>query len=204
MNKVAANISRVIRRTHMYTALFLAPWMAMYALSTLIMSRHDFVASLYATKTPEMVTERELDYSRSFPTNVVPAEIGRQILQDLGLDGAHRVSGGKDGNPLVIERQHATTLRRITYDQAKGKLTVQRENFRSNTFLERLHRRHGFQPPYALENSWAFSVDLVAITMLFWSLSGLWLWWELRPTRTIGAVCLGLGVALFAAFLLLI
>jgi hypothetical protein len=166
------------------------------------MSRHDFVASFYSTKTPEMVTERELDYSRTFPTNTVPEAIGRQILQDLGLDGAHRVSGGKDGKPVVIDRQHAIGLHRITFDQATGKLLVQREKFRANTFLERLHRRHGYQPPYALENSWAFSVDLIAVSMVFWSLSGVWLWWELRPARRIGALCLGIGMAFFAAFLL--
>lgn len=188
----------------MYTALFLSSWMGMYALSTLIMSRHDFVASFYSTKTPEMVTERELDYSRTFSTNATPSEIGRQILLDLGLDGAQRVSGGKDGKPLVIERQHATALRRITYDQSKGKILVQRERFRASTFLERLHRRHGYQPPYPIENSWAFSVDFVAVAMVFWSLSGIWLCWELRPTRLIGGVCLGFGIALFAIFLLFI
>ena len=30
--------SKVIRRTHMYVALFLAPWVLMYALSTMVMN----------------------------------------------------------------------------------------------------------------------------------------------------------------------
>ena len=35
--KTRFNFSKIIRRVHMYLALFLAPWMLMYALSTLAM-----------------------------------------------------------------------------------------------------------------------------------------------------------------------
>jgi len=61
-----SNMSRVVRRVHMFTGLFLAPWMLMYALSTLVMAHREFVGSFYSSKNPAMITERELDYSRSF------------------------------------------------------------------------------------------------------------------------------------------
>jgi hypothetical protein len=202
--KQTSSLSRIVRRTHMYLALFLAPWMLMYALSTLAMSHREYVLSFYPTKTPKLTVERELDYSRTFPTNATPDQMGQQILEDLGLDGTHRVSGGNGGKPLVIDRQHALALRRISYDPATRKVSVQREEFRGLTFLERMHRRRGFQHPYALEDSWAFSVDLTVTVMVFWSLSGLWLWWGLRPTRLVGGLCLGFGIALFALFLAMI
>ena len=202
--KPSTGASRIIRRIHMYLALFLAPWMAMYALSTLAMSHREFVLSFYPTKTPKMQTERELDYSRTFTAGATPEEMGNQILLDLSLDGAHRVSGGKDGKPLVIDRQHALTPQRITFEPKTSKLTIQREEFRGLTFLERMHRRRGYQHPYALDDSWAFSVDLAVTAMVFWSLSGVWMWWELRQTRAWGALCVGLGFVLFAIFLALI
>ena len=188
----------------MYLALFLAPWMLMYAVSTLAMAHRDFVLSFYPTKTPALTLEREMDYSRTFPASATPDQMGQAILEDLGLDGTHRVSGGRDGKPLVIERQHPLAPRRITYDPATSKVSVQREEFRGLNFLERLHRRRGYQHPYALEDGWAFSVDLTVITMLFWSLSGLWMWWEIRSTRLWGGVCFAFGVALFATFLAMI
>src|SRR5262245_38272168 len=77
------SISRLVRRVHMFTGLFLAPWMLMYALSTLVMTHHEYVDSIYASKSPAMVTERELEYSRSFPTNLARQEIAMQILQDV-------------------------------------------------------------------------------------------------------------------------
>ena len=188
----------------MFLGLFLAPWMAMYALSTLVMTHRAFVASLYPTESPALVTERELDYSRTFPDGTLPKDMGRQILIDLGLDGTHRVSGGKNGKPLVIYRQHAWTQQVITLDPKTAKLRVQREEFRALTFLERMHRRRGYEQPYALEDTWAASVDLAVVAMAFWSLSGIWLWWELGPTRSWGTVALVSGLGLFALFALLL
>lgn len=196
--------SRVVRRVHMYMGLFLIPWMLMYAVSTMVMNHREFVQSFYSTKAPAMVTERELEYSHSFPSDATPQQIGQQILRDIGLEGTHRVSGGKNGKPVVIDRQHAWAPRRITWDPGTQKLLIQKEEFRSATFLERMHRRRGFQQPHLLEDTWASSVDIAVVAMVFWSLSGVWLWWELRPTRLWGTLCGVLGWIVFALFLVLL
>ena len=197
-------ISRLVRRIHMFTGLFLAPWMVMYALSTLVMTHQEYVNSFYASKSPVMVKERELDYSRSFPTNLTRDAIAPQILNDLGLDGGHSVSGGRNGKPLVIQRQHAMPQRRLTFDASKSKITVEREEFRTPTVLERLHRRRGYNQPYGLEDTWGFSVDVAVVTMVFWSLSGIWLAWEIKRTRVWGLLSLGVGLGLFVLFAALI
>jgi len=198
-----SKIARVVRRIHMFTGLFLAPWMLMYALSTLVMTHHRLVESFYDSKNPAFVTERQLDYTRSFPTNMAREEIGRQILRDLDLNGTHDVHGGRNGQPLVINRQHALAPQRITFDSAKSKILIERQEFRAPTFLERMHRRRGYNT-YGLENTWGFTVDVAVVTMVFWSLSGIWLWWEIKPTRRWGALSLFGGLALFAVFLILI
>jgi len=201
---VVSNISRLVRRVHMFTGLFLAPWMLMYALSTLVMTHQEYVNSFYASKSPVMVKERELDYSRSFPTNLTRDAIAQQILNDLGMDGAYSVSGGRGGGPLVIQRQHAMPQRRLTFDVSKSKITVEREEFRTPTVLERLHRRRGYNQPYGLEDTWGFSVDVAVVTMVFWSLSGIWLAWEIKRTRVWGLLSLGVGLGLFVLFAALI
>ena len=195
-----SKISLVVRRIHLFTGLFLAPWMVMYALSTMVMTHHHLVNSFYGSASPALVTERELDYSRSFPADAAREDIARQILDDLGLEGAHSVSGGRNGRPLVIQRQHAMPQRRITYDPSKSRIAIQREEFRASTFLERMHRRRGYNQPYALEDTWGFTVDIAVVTMVFWSLSGIWLWWGLRTTRFWGALSLAVGAILFAVF----
>jgi hypothetical protein len=197
-------ISRLVRRIHMFTGLFLAPWMVMYALSTLVMAHHEYVNSFYTSKSPMMVKERELDYSRSFATNLTRDAIAQQILNDLGMDGAYSVSGGRNEKPLVIQRQHAMPQRRLTFAASMSKIIIEREEFRALTILERLHRRRGYNQPYALEDSWGFTVDVAVVTMVFWSLSGLWLAWELKTTRVWGVVSFGVGLGLFVVFAALI
>lgn len=172
----------------------------MYALSTLVMTHHESVASYYGSERPTLVKEHELDYSRSFPTNMTREAIAQQILNDIGIDGAHSVSGGRDGKPLVIQRQNAMPQRRLTFDAATSKITIEREQFRTPTILERLHRRRGYNQPYALEDTWGFTVDVAVVTMVFWSLSGIWLAWELKTTRVWGALSFVVGLGLFIIF----
>jgi hypothetical protein len=197
-------ISRLLRRIHMFTGLFLAPWMVMYALSTLVMSHQEYVNSFYPSQSPVLVKERQLDYSRSFPTNLTRDAIAKQILDDLGLDGTHSVSGGRNGKPLVVQRQHAMPHRRLTFDASASKISIEREEFRTPTVLERLHRRRGYNQPYALEDTWGFTVDVAVVTMAFWCLSGIWLAWELKTTRVWGALSFVVGLGLFVVFAALI
>lgn len=200
---ISITVSRMVRRIHMYLGLFLVPWLFMYAASTAVMNHREFVQSLYSSKQPQMVRERELDYGREFPAEAKREQIAEAILADLGLEGAHRVSGG-NGKPLLIDRQHALAPRRITWNQSTGKIVIEKQAFRSAAFLERMHRRRGYQHTYPLEDAWAFSVDLAVTAMVFWCLSGLWLWWELRPTRLWGTVCAMSGLTLFVLFALLL
>jgi len=176
----------------------------MYALSTLVMTHRELVVSFYSSKNPGMLTERELDYSRSFAHEPTREPIGQKILQDLGLQGRHYVNGGRNGEPLVINRQQALAMRRITFNPTTHKVVIQREEFRALTFLERMHRRRGYDQPYALEDTWGFTVDVTVVAMAFWSLSGIWLWWELKSTRYWGALSFFGGLGLFAIFSVLL
>jgi len=174
----------------------------MYALSTLVMAHDAWVKSFYPSRRPALVTDRELDYSRAIPANSTREQIAEMILRDLGLEGTYSLTGGRNGQPLVIHRQIAITTRHITFDSSKNKIVVTHDQFRMADFLERLHRRRGYNQ-YALENTWGSSVDLAVVTMVFWSLSGVWLCWELKQTRRWGALALSAGLALFVMFLAL-
>ncbi|MBA4032422.1 MAG: hypothetical protein C0478_16250 [Planctomyces sp.] len=60
-------------------------------------------------------------------------------------------------------------------------------------FLTQLHLAHVY--PYDLNARWFWSliVDAMAFTMIFWSLSGLVMWWQIKATRPLGAVILVLS-----------
>ena len=80
----------------MYLALFLAPWMLGYAVSTLAMNHR-------MPRPTSFVTERDQPYPNVFEPGTPPREIARQILADLELDGAFGVQGPSPdvaGRPL--------------------------------------------------------------------------------------------------------
>jgi hypothetical protein len=193
-------LSRLLRRTHMYLALFLFPWMLMYALSTMAMNHRAWFA---AEAPPAFARERELTYDGVFPPDASPAVMAAQILQSVGFDGSHGVARRNDGT-LVINRQDLTTPRRLTYTPADRRLVIETQPMRADAFLERFHRRRGYTTGYALDTLWALTVDLVIVAMMFWALSGLWMWWEMKMTRRYGLVAIAAGAGLFATYLLTI
>jgi hypothetical protein len=193
--------SHLLRRSHMYLALFLTPWMLMYALSTMAMNHRHFLRGGDAPGPPPFEKERETVLDGAIAGAASPREVGAQALAALGLEGRFSVRREADGARFVILRQDPVRPRRVTYTPAGGHVLIEGEVFRTPAFLERMHRRRGFEAGLWLENLWAASVDLVIVAMVFWALSGLWMWWGLRPTRVWGTAAMLGGAGLFAFFL---
>jgi len=192
--------SLLIRRTHMYLALFLFPWLLMYALSTAVMNHRALFVDAAGNGAPQFQRERELTYDGVFPDGAELRTISGQILASLDLDGAHGVTRRKDG-AVVITRNDLLTPRRITFMPATHAVLIERLPHRTNAMLERFHRRRGYATGYALDTVWAVTVDVAIGAMMFWVLSGLWMWWEMKVTRRLGALALVGGAGLFGLFL---
>ena len=195
--------SKVVRRTHMYLALFLSPWMLMYAVSTLAMNHRASFVEMYGRGPVPVEKERELTYHGALPEGAAPTTISKQILISLNLDGAHGVNRREDG-ALVINRNDLVQPRRITYYPADNKLVIEKTQYRTNALLERFHRRRGYATGYGIDTVWAVSVDVAIAGMIFWVLSGLWMWWEMKAIRKLGALAMLGGLGLFAFYLLTI
>ena len=196
-------LSKLLRRTHLYLALFLTPWILMYAASTFVMNHRTWFRSLYGGPSPAPVMEREQTYDAVFPEGAGPKQIAAQILAGLNLEGAFNASRRPDGT-VVINRLDPVTPRRITYRPANHNLTIERTPWETRAYLERMHRRRGYQYGRPMEDAWAVSVDLFIAAVVFWVLSGVWMWWELKTTRRWGALAAAAGIALFAFFLVAI
>jgi len=191
----------VIRQIHMYLGLFLAPWMLMYALSTMAMNHREYFKDRYGGSLVNWQVEQEQVLTPQFKADASAQEMAESILKSVGQYGNFNANLSRDRQKLMINRSDPVTPRRFTYTPADGKLVIEKPEFRTQPFLEGLHRRHGFQSPFAVDKLWGASVDVVIVAMVFWVLSGVWIWWELKPTRRLGMVLAGAGCALFALFL---
>jgi hypothetical protein len=191
--------SQFVRRSHLYLALFLSPWLLMYALSTMAMNHRGFFVERHGGGPVLFHPERELAYDGVFSAEAAPRDIARQVLASLGLEGAHTANRRADGT-IVINRQDLTTPRRITYTPADSRLVIEKMEPRAHALLERFHRRRGYETGYTLDTAWAVTVDLTIAAMILWAASGLWMWWEMKATRRAGAVAGLAGLAVFALY----
>lgn len=104
---------------------------------------------------------------------------------------------------------------RVTYSPMTGGVSgssddvPEAEAMSVRTFLLRLHLAHGYPSSGGVRWYWAVIVDVMAGVMVFWGVSGLLMWWQIKSTRRIGAVILvasgvaatALGWGMYAVFL---
>lgn len=67
-----------------------------------------------------------------------------------------------------------------------------------------LHFRGGYAQPYFVTIAWAVVVDCVAVSMLLWVVSGVYIWARRPGKRLLGGVCLVGGGLLFTGLVILL
>lgn len=188
----------MMRKIHLLLGMFLVPWVVMYAASTIAMQHREFFTGSEKRIEPkyEMVREEALSLDLSSSEN--SQAVASRVLEYLDLEGAYRIHGNWEQGRLEILRNRPIGSYRITVDASAKKLTVEKQGFALSYFLEMLHRRSKYNQPYWANDAWAVIVDLFIVAILAWAFTGLWLWWKMKPTRVLGAICVFLGSALFA------
>ncbi len=194
-------MSRMIRRTHLYLALFVTPWMIIYALSGLFLNHGETIRGWLGGSFPDFEKIEERPYTAAFSAEASPRQIAAQVLADLGLEGSFGVPANANAARLVINRNGAFTVHRITYFRTENRLLIERQRLAAPIVVNRAHFRHGYEQPYLAAKLWGAAVDLAIVGMLCWVLSGVLMWWEIKPARIAGAGCALTGVGLFVVLL---
>ena len=67
--------------------------------------------------------------------------------------------------------------------------------------MRQMHFRRGYNQKYFLNDLWAFVIDIVIFAIIFWGVSGIWMWWKMKALRNWGTVFTAAGIGLFFIFL---
>lgn len=128
---------------------------------------------------------------------------------------ADAVASRVEGAPATTELDRAPTLRfharidgetwEVDYDPKSGDVSfeaVADREVRLPRLLARLHMTHVY--PDTLGVAWlhALIVDLTALCLVMWCLTGLFMWWQMRKVRVIGWVVIASGLVLTLALLI--
>ncbi len=194
-----------MRLLHLYTGLFLVPWMFVYAISAISLNHHALLAKYAGITPPKWETVQQLDFTppASFPKT--RDERATAILRHLDMDGPHMIPRQQKPGQLLVIRVSGAGNRRITWFVRGHKIRVEQQRpFSSLRFVNFLHFRCGYNQSYFAFLAWAVTVDLVAGCMMFWSISGIYIWARQRNRRFWGAVFLIGGLGLFVVLLFLL
>lgn len=131
--------------------------------------------------------------------NAVPG-----VLDQLGLPSAQANTGRRaasltfsadvDGAPVAIVYNLGNGFISTTPEDAELPMT-------SKSFLQRLHLSRGFAPHWNLKTLWGLMVDMMFLSMVFWGLSGLLMWWQIKRTRLLGGGFIIASLAITAFFI---
>jgi hypothetical protein len=85
-----------------------------------------------------------------------------------------------------------------TYDVRTGAVDGRRVDGDSGVrfveLLEKLHTTHHYPVHGDITWLWALLADITGITLVIWALTGLVMWWQMKPSRVFGAVAIAVAV----------
>jgi hypothetical protein len=194
---------RWMRVLHLYTGLFLVPWMTVYAVSAFCLNHKEwFTEGLGLAQKWENAREVEFTPGSGFPQS--PAEQAAAILRHVDLEGPHTIMGTPDANQLVMIRLCASGHYRVSWFPPRSRVVIDRLQPTSfYSVVNALHFQHSYRPYFA-HWAWALIVDATTTSTILWLISGIYLWARRPRRRLAGGLCLIAGTVLFAILAVLL
>jgi len=188
-----------MRLVHLYTGLFLIPWMLVYAASAFFLNHNEWATRLLKVSPPEwrLIKEERFVPDRDFPHD--PRLQGQILLELMGVEGPFRVEGKPTPQELRVLRISGSGHSRVIWRRDLQQVRLEKQAPASlYRFIHFMHFRHGYGMVHAPFLVWAVIVDLASASMVFWVISGIYLWARQPRQRYLGLAILIIGLGLFS------
>ena len=135
----------------------------------------------------------------------LPARID-EVSQQAGVESDGKWRAGRGGPQLRFQlRDENQRVWNVTYNIMNSQLAGRAEDepVTTNiaTIMTALHKQHHYPAETSMKTVWIIIADITALTMVFWGISGVIMWWQLKPTRALGLTGLVLmGLVAFVVF----
>jgi hypothetical protein len=124
------------------------------------------------------------------------------VLQRTGIEGGEvTVTSVPD---LAFSMHDGDATWKVTYNALTGSVSGKKagaevEGMSARRFLTELHLAHGYPSSVGTRWLWAVVVDVMAAVLVFWGVSGLFMWWQIKATRPWGVLTLAASATAAAA-----
>lgn len=130
--------------------------------------------------------------------HVDPVDVGT-LLEAAGIQGASVPEPNGRSSPRLLfkvsdgEGRVWNTGYDLSTGEFSGRAADEPAPMDARSVMTRLHKVHHYPDSVGPRWFWTLAADATGATLVFWGISGLFMWWQLKPTRAAGI--LGLGFA---------
>jgi len=124
---------------------------------------------------------------------------------DLGVELIEGSLNIQNIPPLIFSADHDGMHWDMRYSIEDGSLSGQPrpggKSIELTNLLIRMHFAHGYPLSFSVRSFWAVVVDCISALMIFWVLSGMLMWWQIKVVRRIGLAVFALSLLISGALM---
>jgi len=193
-----------IRALHLYIGLLISPFVLIFAGSVLVFNHPGYINKMAHGKDPSVINTR-LD---SIPFRSTDALTAKAIIHKLGITGEIDFINKNDSS-LFFPVRTPGVINRIRVNTLNGMVSITRTDEGTLRGLAFLHAMPGPHNVAMRGNSgfikvWRYIADTIVYSLLFLTISGVFLWYFMQSERRLGIYALGFGFLVFIGLLLFI
>lgn len=183
------NSYRAIRKIHLFATLMLATFVFMYFATGLIMI---FEETFQRRNISIEHFNEKIEGIRSIDAD----SLVRWARVKYHLQGRSFMNENKER--IVVDFSHPGSTAKVRVLRSYDSVNVEVKKGNFNTVMHQYHRLHGFEGGWNYF-AWAVAYDLSAISMIVFSVTGLYLWYKTERRRLAGwLVFLGSTILTFS------
>lgn len=195
------SLERWNRKLHYYLGLYFLFFIWLFSLTGLMLNHQQWFTNLYERR------ETKYDVTIESPSGETNLALARDTIRQLNLRGeidwpASQPVGHLDFN---VSRPNGSAQVRIDINARRAYV----REF-TNGHLHAFQIFHTFsgsrftqtasQRDWALTSVWVFAMDALAAGLIVMVLGSYYMWWQLKPRKTVGIMLLGAGFAACLVF----
>ncbi len=185
------------RKLHLYTGLFISPFLLVYAVSTIYLNH---------SMRPKPVDEAQGTVPIQLSEGIEGQDLVNSVLDQLGLSGEIAGRGQVRNNQTVIRIARPGTVKVVTVNLQNQEASIMERSTGLLGAINYLHFNPGLHrvPNWGITKFWGWLADTMVYITLFLTVTGVYLWMVMKAERKTGLIMLGGGVASFVSIILAI
>ena len=193
-----------VRTLHMYIGLLISPFILIFAVSVIVFNHPGFFNKFAPVKELSTIKTR-LD---SIPFRSTDLLTAQAIIQKLSIKGEIDFIR-KNDSTLFFPVRTPGIINHFSINTRNGIVSVTRSDegaFRGTTYLHMMPGPHNaaMRGNSGFIKIWRYIADSIVYSILFLTLSGVFLWYFLQSERKAGIYAAGFGLLVLIGLLLLI